>query len=184
MLKKLKSRAGLTLTELLVTLLIMSLFSTACLIGITTAFRARQDNIKANDADILASMVTQLITDELRLSEFESAPASGSEITFMSTAYNSVTLKFGDYKVTKDGEEKTYPGRLLMTINSASPIDQMMLNNAAYTNTLLLANPHFEVVEEGGSKSIKVTFEVCDEDESKVLASREFYVKPLNDIPS
>ena len=54
MIKKLKSRAGLTFTEMLVTLLILTMFSSACLLGVTTALRARQDNIKANDADSLA----------------------------------------------------------------------------------------------------------------------------------
>ncbi len=67
MLKKLKSRAGLTLTELMVTMLLLTMFSSACLIGITSAFASRRDHIRIADADILKSTVTEVITQELRL---------------------------------------------------------------------------------------------------------------------
>lgn len=69
MLKKLKSRRGLTLVELLVTTVILSLFSCGCLVGISTAFKSRSDHIKAADADILKSSVIEAITQELRLSQ-------------------------------------------------------------------------------------------------------------------
>lgn len=174
MIKKLKSRAGLTLTEMLVTLLILTMFSSACLVGITTAFRARQDNIKANDADILASMVTQLITDELRFSE--DAVASGDSITYRSHAsgYNNVTLGLKD-----EGEVGK---RLCMTVNAtAGGIEQMMLNDAAYS-TFPLCLKKLEFKQEGDS--IKVTFEVWDgpSDDDRRITQEEFYVKPLNGI--
>ncbi len=65
---KLKSKSGLTLTEMLITVILLMFFSSACLLGISTAISTRRDMIKAADADILASTVTQYISNELRLS--------------------------------------------------------------------------------------------------------------------
>lgn len=168
MIKKLKSRAGLTLTELLVTLLIMAMFSSACLVGISTAFRARQDNIKANDADILASIVTQLITDELRLSD--DAVVSADSVTYTSHASG-----YGSVKLYVDESD----GHLYMDIgNEGSATKQAMLNEAAYSSVKLRFNPLiFEVVD----KSIKVTLEVTDAD-GKPLKTQDFFVQPLNPL--
>ena len=104
--KKLKNRAGLTLTEMLVTLGILSIFSAACLTGMTTALSVRRDNITANDAEIIASMVTNYIANELRTAssidlvdlakEDDTVnEAEASEITYQSneSGYKSVTLK-------------------------------------------------------------------------------------------
>lgn len=178
MIKKLKSRAGLTLTEMLVTLLILTMFSSACLVGITTAFRARQDNIKANDADILASMVTQLITDELRFCELtDDAFGVDGELTYRSHAssYNNVTLCL---KNATDKNGKDLGDRLCMTVNGSTKVDQMMLNDAAYsTFPLCLENLKFW---QDGDGNIGVSFDVCDEPGSRPIAQEEFYVKPLN----
>ena len=64
--KRIKNRAGLTLTEMLVTVLILTIFSSAVLTGMTTALSVRRDNIMANDAEIIASMTVTYITNELR----------------------------------------------------------------------------------------------------------------------
>ncbi len=67
---KLKSRSGLTLTEMLITVILLMFFSSACLLGISAAISTRRDMIKASDADILCSTVTQYISNELRLCLF------------------------------------------------------------------------------------------------------------------
>lgn len=182
MIKKLKSRAGLTLTEMLVTMLILTMFSTACLIGVTTAFRARQDNIKANFADVLSSTVTQLITDELRMSEFETTPTDGPEITYVSHASN-----YGKARMYLNAD-----GYLYMDVGSADAgKSQPMLSSAMYMDTtqsdprfkLKLDELYFSVDATNGN--ITVTFKVLD-DNGAVLADKTgdngFTVKPLNGI--
>ena len=180
MIKKLKSRAGLTLTELLVTMLILTLFSSACVLGITTALRARKDHIKLNDADILASLVQNTITDELRLCENPEETDGGLSVTFKSSVYESVTLYIGDYEVEDgDGNKVPYPGRLYMKVNSTSDTDPMMLlSNASYShNTLKITDPVFKI----NGAVIEVSFEIKDINDMP-LASRSFSVRPLNDI--
>ena len=180
MIKKLKSRAGLTLTEMLVTMLILSMFSMACLIGVTTAFRARQDNIKANFADVLSSTVTQLITDELRMSEFETMPTDGDDITYISHASG-----YGKARMYLNTD-----GYLYMDVGNAGT-SQPMLSNAMYMDTtqsdprfkLKLDELNFSVDSANGN--ITVTFKVLDENNA-VLADKTgdngFTVKPLNGI--
>lgn len=92
--KKLKNRAGLTLTEMLVTLGILSIFSAACLTGMTTALSVRRDNITANDAEIIASMVTNYIANELRTASNIKIADDYTAITYQSneSGYKSVTL--------------------------------------------------------------------------------------------
>ena len=181
MIKKLKSRAGLTLTEMLVTLLILTMLSSACLLGVSTAFRARQDSIKANDADILASMVTQLITDELRFCELsDDAFNVEGALTYRSHAsgFDNVTLHLSEADPSSDTEA----GRLFMRINGngvENTKDQMLLNDAAYS-TFPLCLKELEFKPEGDN--IRVTFEVWDghDPDSRKITQEEFYVKPLN----
>ena len=182
MIKKLKSRAGLTLTELLVTVLLLTLFSSASLIGITTALRARQDHIKMNDADILASLVQNIITDELRLSEYaenyENSSAGISGLRYKSNS--SDPYEYATIYLDSDG-------RLYMLVgndDSKAENKQPLLNEASYSiarsaKTLKIDALNFEIKDDG----IEVSFSIMDvNNEGLELAKKEFFVNPLNEI--
>lgn len=124
MLKKLKSRAGLTLTELMVTMLLLTMFSSACLIGITSAFASRRDHIRIADADILKSTVTEVITQELRLCLKPVAEDSGKKISYRGglsingSSYDNSSLTLND-----DGRlEKTIHGKIPTARNTRQHI--------------------------------------------------------------
>ena len=166
MVKKLKSRAGFTLTELLITLLILTMFSAACLLGMTTAFSVRNNIIKASDADILASTVTQAISGEIRMSS--DATVENEVLTYRSANYGANCTMMLD----ADGRIKVGPDN--------APRD--LLSSAAYgyssgsrsESKLHIEDLHFE----SDGAAIKVTFHICDEG-GHALVSAEFSVAPL-----
>ena len=169
MLKKIKNRAGLTLTEMLVTVAILSLFSAACLTGMTTALSVRRDNIMANDAEILASMVTNYMTNELRTASNIDFSDS-SQVTYQSneSGFKSVTLYIG---TSADGN---YEGQLLMSLNTGSTDDDpvKVFSEAAYSDKsvkrLMLDNLKFTQ----SADNVTVTFDVGykNVDSTKIVA--------------
>lgn len=211
MIKKLKSRAGLTLTELLVTTLILTMFSSACLVGITTAISVRRDSIMIADADVLKATVTQLISSELRLctkgsgvkdavtGEVKSEDVKlededgriiyggGLSIDNKSHGMSELWLSTADDVSAGKAENEGYLMKKIGNID----LKYQLLAESAYTN-MRLDNLKFEFVDASGAVDdeqrgwIKVTFDVCEmgEDGSagRVITSADFTVKPINDI--
>ena len=124
--KRLKNRAGLTLTEMLVTVLILTIFSSAVLTGMTTALSVRRDNILANDAEIIASMTVTYITNELRTASNVEIASDNKSITYKSneTSAQNVTLKLDEN------------GQLIMEYNNTvSPVEPTYIfSDAAYSD--------------------------------------------------
>lgn len=173
MIKKIKSRAGLTLTELLISLLLMALFSSACLLGITTALSIRRDTIKVSDADILASTAAQVIADEIRMS-------SGAKPSDDSSSLDYTSFTYGESRTIMLETEETSENFGRIKVNS-----RYLLGSAAYgyssdsrsTSRLHIEDLSFESVKDG--KAIRVTFIVCDEGGNE-LSNADFTVAPIN----
>lgn len=206
MIKKLKSRAGLTLTELLVTTLILTMFSSACLVGITTAISVRRDSIMIADADVLKATVTQLISSELRLctkgsgvkdAESEDVKLEdedgriiyGGGLSIDNKSHGMSELWLSTAADVSAGKAEN-EGYLMKKIGNID-LKYQLLAESAYTN-MRLDNLKFEFVNASGAADdeqrgwIKVTFDVCEmgEDGSagRVITSADFTVKPINDI--
>ena len=174
MLKKIKNRAGLTLTEMLVTVAILSLFSAACLTGMTTALSVRRDNIMANDAEILASMVTNYITNELRtasnLRKVDGNKIEKEDETVTAVRYQSNESGFNDVSLGLDEDITTDEenGQLVMVINKKTGADEIshIFSEAAYSDKsvkrLRLLDLKFTPVfdSKGKMTSMTVTFDV------------------------
>lgn len=182
MIKKLKSRGGLTLTELMITLLLMSMFSAACLIGITTSLKTRSDNIKIGDADMLGSMVQQIISNELRLckSVVDEFPA------------DSIKYTCGEGAGSDSEELSLQEGRLVRRPMMGNLTDYIsdksvpMLNDAAYAAhpssnvpPLRLDNLTFEKDD----YLISCSFEIIDDETGNFLKKVEFVIALVNLIP-
>ena len=166
MIKKLKSRAGLTLTELVITLFMLTMFSAACLLGMTTAFSVRRDTIKASDANILASTVAQAISGEIRTRSDVGLKAVDDKLYYrINETEHWLELESGQIKVK--------------TVNSSRDL----LGSAAYGQSsdsrsesrLSIKELKFESV----GTAIKVTVIICDESGHE-LSNAEFTVAPLN----
>lgn len=175
---KLKSRAGLTLTEMLVTVLVLMFFSTACLLGITTALKARQAAIKASDADILSSTIMQYISNEMRLS-IGAVPDGGGKILKYDGGSTYAGLTAGSSKIWFEN------GRLKRRIGEdADPeLDKkhefFVFNDSAYSG-LKVDNLSFD---DSDLPKLTCSFDIYDlEDDTAPLKSTSFTVTPLNSI--
>ena len=177
LIKKVKSRAGFTLTEMLVTVALLSLFGSAVLVGMTTAYAVRRDSIKVNDADILASLVTNYISNELRTAvevgdiEFEDMGENSETFTYGGSAYaNTVTIKLVDQKIVFEKPSgETY-----------SPFGEGAYSDKA-VGRLGLKDLYFNLIDDTddeGEKvsAIKVSFDVINANDDSVIIHREFSV--------
>ncbi len=180
---KIKSRAGFTLSEMLVTLAVMSLFSSAVLVGITTAFAVRRDSIIANDADILASMVADYITNELRTAskidyKDEDGDGKSEYITYQSneSGFNKAALKLDNgrliIRIESDGT---------LTDPSAAEKKYDVFSTAAYSDKSVceLEIKYLEF-NSSDNNTVQVIFSIGASGEDGDIVSRDFTVGLLN----
>lgn len=181
MLKKLSSKAGLTIVEMMVTLVLLSLFSSACLVGITSAFASRRDHIRIGDADILKSTITEVITQELRMctkiypdemADEKIVYSGGLTVDGKLNEKASLSLNYGRLQKTLediklDGEVKDYPYNVL--------------NNSAYGENgfFKIKDLKFNVNETEDVTTIEVSFRIVDGDDVEYTQA-DFTVVPLN----
>lgn len=176
MLKKLKSRAGLTLTELMVTMLLLTMFSMACLVGITSAFSARRDYIRISDADILKDTIIEVLTQELRLSINPEIKDDGKTISYkggVGVFKDGIIYSSFDAKLTLSDD-----GKLKKVFGKDEEYSYHVLNNSAYGE-----NGAFKIADlkfEDSDKGIKVSFRIVDRDDVE-LTKADFVVVPIND---
>lgn len=167
---KLKSRAGLSLTEMLVTVVVLMFFSTACLLGITTALKARQAAIKAADADILSSTVMQYISNEMRLSLDPRTEAIAGKTEDNKLVYDGgstyANLTSGMSEIWRDDN-----GHIMRKIGSW---EGEVLNDSAYSG-LTLDKLHFEK----SGNQLSCSFDIIDA-EGNIIKSTDFSVTPIN----
>lgn len=91
--KRLCDEKGLTLTELLATLVIVILGSSIVTMGIPSAARAYGSFVDASNAQVLLSTTTTLLRDKLAMASEWSVSADGNTITFTSeTSVDEQTL--------------------------------------------------------------------------------------------
>lgn len=210
MIKKLKSQSGLTITELMVTLLIFSMISSAVLVGISTSFAVRRDSILVSDAEILKSTVSQILKQELRFSSEQHYPNDGGkfdeDIYNISDADTAVVDKWyvayrGGVPVTGQGNEiarigLNENGYLMKRVanNEADTKPYQLLSSAAYgdpehthssfSSTLFIDN--LKMAESDTAPgNISVCFDIfsgdkTDEEEDVKILSTEFTVVPMN----
>lgn len=111
--RKLRSKRGFTLSELLVTMAVMALVGVAVAAGISSAGKALNTITASSEASVLSSTLALELSDELRFAGNISGGADG--ITFDSTRFGKgVKVESSDGRVTVGGMpilgEKAYTG--------------------------------------------------------------------------
>lgn len=103
--KKLASKKGFTMTELLITMAILALIGVSVGVGITTAGRAYTDITASSEASVLCSTLSTELADELRFAEHVSVtPENG--LTFTSRRYGpNVKVESSGGRVTIGGHQ-------------------------------------------------------------------------------
>ena len=178
---KLKSKSGLTLTEMHITVILLMFFSSACLLGISTALSTRREMIKAADSDILSSTIMQYISNELRLSLNPDASVAGVFSYDGGSTYANLTC--GDSKIWLDDE-----GLLMRRIgnvkkdddfNTTTTIDHeyLVFNQKAYSGFKL---DKLSFTVDRDKDTITCSFVVVDDSGNE--KKTEFTVTPLTPI--
>lgn len=151
--KKLRSRRGVTLTEMLVTVIIIGLMTAGVATGISASLNVYHESTQLSDAQTLSATLAQAVMDELRYAT--NVSGSGDAPTYDSMDYGD-TAKI----------EKNTNGRL--AVNGIE-----LVGSGAYNG--LKADISYPY--NGGAFS--VTIKICDAADNSIT-SASFSVTPLS----
>ncbi|MEG2138802.1 MAG: prepilin-type N-terminal cleavage/methylation domain-containing protein, partial [Oscillospiraceae bacterium] len=107
MTKKLRSKKGFTLSELLVTLAILGVLTLAIAVGISSAATVYRQSVTLSESGVLASTLSQAVADELHYAR----EIKGTDtVTYTSQTYGANAsiraengrLKVGSYQLVGD----------------------------------------------------------------------------------
>lgn len=105
--RKLASRRGVTLSEMLVTVAILGLVTLAVSVGISSALRVYNQSVALSDAQTLSSTLSQAIMDELRYARDMKTSAEGalSSYTSMDYGLNAAFATDAEQHITVGGKD-------------------------------------------------------------------------------
>lgn len=103
--RKLRSEEGLTLVELLCTVVILTLLGLMLNTGLQMALRSYQDMTAQSEAQLLLSTLSDALADDLRYAREVNTDAGGNLNTYRSDSYGSgVSLKIDNGQVKANGK--------------------------------------------------------------------------------
>lgn len=149
--KKLRARRGMTLTEVLVSLLILSLVTVGVVAGVSASLRIYRQAVEASDAQMLASTLSTALMDELRYARDIQTNGSFTSDTFGEGS----SVEVDDGRITVGG--------------------QNLLTDAAYAG--LRVNTA-DVAYAGGVFHVELT--IRGRTEGRYIRTTSFDVRPLN----
>ena len=159
--KKLRNQRGLTMVELLATVVIVLLFSGLAAVGADAGVRSFRTSMADSQAQELCSTLTTALSDKLRYCTVDTA---GQKIFFQDLGYVEYT---GDnpmsvFAVNNDGQLELGGKRFL--------------GKAAYPEGLKIGNDFSIKFKDN---IFTVAFRIINQ-ESKAMASADFQVKRIN----
>lgn len=149
---KLRSRQGMTLTEVLVALLILSLVTVGVAAGVGASVRVYRQAAEASDAQMLTSTLSTALMDELRYARDIQADGSFTSDTFGEGS----SVEVSDGRITVGGEK--------------------LLSDAAYAG--LRVKDSITVTYAGGVFHVELTVQSGTEDRD--IRTVSFAVRALN----
>lgn len=152
--KKLRCKKGFTLSELLVTVVMLAILTLAVAVGISSSIRVYHQSVTISEAGILSSTLCQAISDELHYAK--EIDASGGTVKFLSDNYGRKT------SITTNAD-----GRLMV---GTYPL----IGNSAYTHL----NADVAITYSDAAKSFDVTLII--KEKNNVVSTRSFQISPLN----
>ena len=168
-----RARGGFSLAEMLVTLIILSLLSSAAALGATQALWQRSQSIALADAQTVASTAAQVVTDQLRYGRIARVEGDGAIVLFSGVYQMPVALGL-------DGQGRLITRSVSSTGDVLADTDQALLGADAYC-ALQLSGLEFHVNKSGESvDSVTVSLDVTKAGETEGLWSLEFSVVPMD----
>lgn len=156
--KKLRNQNGLTLTEMLCTVIIVLLFSSLVAVGANAAVRSFRISMADSQAQELCSTLTTAISDKLRYCTVE--------------ADNTVFIQGVGYVKG--------PAKDIFTVNDSGQVylgENKLLGAYAYPEGLKVQE--FSVKYDGTKRIFTVAFQIKDRRDTKLTAAY-FQVKQIN----
>ncbi len=159
--KKLRSSRGMTLTELLMALLIVSLIGVALTVGVNSAVKVYRDSTQLYESETLCGTILTCLEDEFRFSR--NIRVEGTAVRFDSRSFGS------GVQVLVNGD-----GKIL--IGESEPAGYPLLGNASYTSGLKVLKSEIAYSDSTGQVTIQIAVGPRDGD---VYAQHEVTVAPL-----
>jgi len=176
--KKLRSSRGMTLTELLVALMIVSLIGVSLTVGVNGAAQVYRDSTRLYEAETLCGTILTYLEDEFRFAR--NVRASGGEVYFDSQTFGP------DVKVIVDtaedagasAEEKKNKGKVFIgkDASSVGALSAKLLSDEAYTSGLKVVESSCTV---GAAGQVTITIAVGSA-ESGIYAKHTVEVTPVD----
>ena len=162
--KKLRNQNGLTLTEMLCTVIIVLLFSSLVAVGANAAVRSFRISMADSQAQELCSTLTTAISDELRYAG--TVHLTGENTTYDMTQFSFFSQRYGDYAAFTVNSD----GQILLSGNKLIP-------SKAYAYG---ARARLAIEYDPSEYCFTVTLSIYDREDSRELTNNSFEVKLLN----
>ena len=162
--KRLKAKKGFSLTEMLATVLIMSLVVASSVTGITAISSTYRKVLRQSNAEHLMTAVNTAMTGELSFAKYvnEGITPVTDEATFYSATYR--TCKYG----VKDGK---------LIINSTKLGEKQIINDSTYPDGLAIKE--LKVNYDDSTNKFTVDIKIGDAGVENILTNR-FVIKCIN----
>jgi len=134
--KKLRSSRGMTLTELLVALMIVSLIGVAMTVGVNGAVKVYRDSTRLYEAETLCGTILTYLEDEFRFGR--NVHEESGEVRFDSQAFGN------NVAVLVDDDGKIEVGGI------------QLLSSTAYTSGLKVLKDECNITYSGGQVTVKI----------------------------
>ena len=158
--KRLKAKKGFSLTEMLATVLIMSLVVASSVTGITAISSTYRKVLRQSNAEHLMTAVNTAMTGELSFAKYITPVTD--EATFYSATYR--TCKYG----VKDGK---------LIINSTTLGEKQIINDSTYPDGLAIKE--LKVNYDDSTNKFTVDIKIGDAGVENILTN-QFVVKCIN----
>ena len=161
--RKLRDRRGITLTEMLCTVLIVLLLTALLVVGIRFAGKTYTESMRLSEAQELCSTLTSVISDKLRFCGTVTQDENGSLTQIFIQNVGSVEGKGDAFQIGEDGQ---------LALG-----DRHLLGSASYPKGLQVTA--FTLRYEASTDIFSVTLEIGDHSR-QTLSRTSFEVKRIN----
>ena len=161
--RKLRDRRGITLTEMLCTVLIVLLLTALLVVGIRFASKTYTESMRLSEAQELCSTLTSVISDKLRFCGTVTQDESGDLTQIFIQNVGSVEGKGDAFQIGEDGQ---------LALG-----DSHLLGSASYPKGLKVKS--FTLRYDASTDIFSVTLEIGDRSR-QTLSQTSFEVKRIN----
>ena len=99
---KLKSKSGMTLTELISGIIVLLLVAGILTVGVRLGAKAYVESVSASEAQVLCATLTELVTDELRYAGSTEGDGTTTPVKIFSQKFGGEALEF---KTDEEGDK-------------------------------------------------------------------------------